>query len=106
MPYAVITASSNGDNTVITGTAGMSIRVLAFTLTWSAAVNAKWKSGAGTDLTGLMYGIGTGPSPLVALGPDFAGRGLFQTASGDNLVLNLSAGTPVGGFLTYELAAQ
>lgn len=106
MPSAPITASAGGDNTVVAAVAGYSIRVLAFVLTFSAAVNAKFKSGASTDLTGLLYGIGTGPPPITAEVPGEVARGLFQTQKGEALVLNLSGAVAVGGFVVYETASQ
>ena len=99
-----IAAASNGDNTLVAAQAGFAIRVVSFILTFSAAVNAKFTDGAGgTNLCGLLYGIGTGPPPIVApiAGPN--ARGYFQTTKGNALILNLSGAVPVGGEVVYEL---
>src|SRR5215813_5563985 len=106
MPTSAITASSSGDNTVVAAQAGYAIRVLGYVLTFSAAVNAKWKSGSSTDLTGLLYGIGTGPLPVVVPECGKVQRGWFQTAAGQALVLNLSGGVAVGGHVIYETTGQ
>lgn len=112
MPTAVIAASGAGDNTIVSAVAGYSIRVLHFVLSFSsAAVNAQWKSdvgGGAVNLTGILYGpLAAGQPQTIAAGEVApAGRGLFQTASGKALNLNLSAGSPVGGFIVYELVSQ
>ena len=107
MPSVSLALSGNGDNTVVAAVAGSAIRVLSFLLSWSAAVNAKFTDGAsGTTLCGLLYGIGTGPVVIVAPELSFGARGWFQTSKGNALVLNLSAGTAVGGVLVYELIGQ
>jgi hypothetical protein len=109
MPSAVITASSSGDNTIVSGQAGYAVRALYFLLTFSAAVNAQWFSDTGGSpvaLTGLLYGIGTSPAPIDSGEVAPAGRGLFQTASGKALNLKLSGAVAVGGFIVYEMVAQ
>ena len=85
---------------------GYSIRVIGFALSFSAAVNAKWKSGASTDLTGLLYGVGAGPPPVIADAPADLARGQFQTNKGDALILNLSGAVAVGGVVVYELVSK
>jgi hypothetical protein len=77
---APIAASSSGDNPVVAAVAGRSVRVLGYILSFSAAVNVKWRSG-GTDLSGLLYA----PTPATALtvpAPRRGARGWFQTAAG------------------------
>jgi hypothetical protein len=111
MPSAVIAASSSGDNVVVAGVAGYAVRVLSYTLSFSAAVNAKWMSDTGGGAvalsgSGLHYGVGTSPAPVVVPAPGPNARGLFQTAAGKALNLNLSGAVPVGGQVLYELAAQ
>jgi uncharacterized protein YgiB involved in biofilm formation len=95
--YAVIAASSSGDNAIVAAVTGKRIRVLAYALIANAAVNAKWRS-ASTDVTGLLYLAANGG---VAAG--FEGMGCFQTAAGEALNLNLSGAVAVGGHLTYVL---
>ncbi len=105
MLSAKISASSNGDNTLVAAVTGKKIRIVSFCLSFSGAVNAKFQSGAGgTDLTGLLYGaagVVVSPAPLpVQPGGQ---QGLFETATSALLNLNLSAGIAVGGWVDYEL---
>ena len=107
MKSAVISASSNGDNTLVAAVTNRRIRVLGFVLTFSGAVNAKFTDGAaGSALTGLLYGVGTAPIPVTApCVPPVVGSqpGWFATSQGNALVLNLSSGVAVGGFVLYDL---
>src|SRR5262245_14138300 len=110
MPFtAPITASASGDNTIVSAQPGYAIRVIGYVLTFSGAVNAQWFSdlgGGAVALSGLLYGLGTAPPPLVALEPGPNARGWFQTGAGKALNLKLSAATAVGGHLLYELLSQ
>ena len=95
--FAAISASSNGNNTLVAAVTGKKIRVLSYALTSSGTVNAKFQSGAsGTDLTGLLYEIANSGIAVA-----YCPVGLFETAAGSLLNLNLTAGTAVGGHLTY-----
>lgn len=95
--FAVISASSSGNNTIVTAVTGKKIRVLAVQVNATAAVNLKWQSGAsGTDLTGLNYATANGGYVL-----PFSPVGWFETASNTLLNLNLSAANAVGGSITY-----
>jgi hypothetical protein len=95
--YAVISASSSGNNTIVAAVANKKIRVLALTLTFSAGVSAKFQSAAsGTDKTGLIYGVTGVPFIL-----PYNKLGWFETAASALLNLNLSAAVAVGGCLTY-----
>ncbi len=105
MPTIAVAASSNGDNTLLAGIPGRRIRITGGILSYSGTVNAKFTDGAGgTALTGLYYGV---VNSLVFF--DFASEAYsgmkfhFETSQGSALVLNLSAGVPVGGHLTYEV---
>ena len=97
--FAALSASSLGDNVTVTGVAGKKIRVLKYTVLAGGTVAVKFRTSTGpTDLTG--------PMPLAAnsgVGGAFCPIGLFETAPGDSLLLNLSAATAVGGHLTYVL---
>ena len=63
----------------------------------TAAVNAKWKDGASTDLTGdNNLGIREGYAPSVTP-PAF----LLETSAGNALILNLSAAVAVDGWVAY-----
>jgi hypothetical protein len=98
---AALAAASNGAQTLLAATAGKKIRVLAFIVTASAAVNVKFQSGAsgaGGDLTGLLYCDSKGG----AVAP-FNPFGWFETNVGEELDINLSAATAVGGCYQYVL---
>ena len=102
-----ISASSNGDNTIVAGVTGRRIRVLGYVLSFSGVVNAEWYDGpsSGTvNLSGLIYGS-TGVVASAPVVPNVMGssQGWFETSQGNDLTLNLSAGTAVGGHLLYEL---
>jgi hypothetical protein len=97
--FARVAASASGATNLVAATGGRKIRVVGFTLSASAAVNAKFANhSAGTDLTGLLYMGATG-----GIGGGFKQVGHFETAVGDGLDLNLSAAVPVGGMLQYIL---
>jgi len=94
---ATISASSSGNNTIVSAVTGKKIVVLQLFLSASTAVNAKFQSGAsGTDLMGLAYNPDTGGFVL-----PYSPAGWFETAAGSLLNLNLSAANAVGGVLTY-----
>lgn len=98
--FAPIQASSSGVNVVVAAVTGKKIRVLAFKLNGAGAVNAKWitdTAGTPVDLTGLTY---IGAAGQGEVGP-FCPVGLFQSASGKNLGLNLSGAVAVGGYVVY-----
>jgi hypothetical protein len=96
--FAVIAASSSGNNTLVAAVASKKIRVLAYNFIGNGAVNAKFQSGAGgTDLTGLKYIAAAGGGICAPYNP----LGWFETASNTLLNLNLSGAVAVGGELTY-----
>ena len=101
---APINANANGDNQVVAGVAGKRIRCIGYVLMAGGTVNATWKSSGGTLLSGAF--------PLVAQagaaapqGPVAPGgiQGWFESATGEDLTLNLSAGVQVSGHLVYQL---
>jgi len=96
---AVISASSSGNNTLVAAGGGsFKIRVLAYNIMASGAVNAKFQSGAGgTDLTGLKYFAAAGGGIVAPYNP----YGWFETAANTLLNLNLSGAVAVGGEITY-----
>jgi len=93
--YATISASSAGDTTVVPAVSGKRIRVVAFALVAAGTVTVKFRSGS-TDITGGMRLVEAG-----GVAHAFDG-GLFQTAVGAALVINLSVGQPVGGYVVYR----
>ena len=92
-----INCATSGDNTIVTGTSGQSVRVYAFFLMVNAAVNLKFKDGASTDFHPawpfLSQGAGWEKDPM--------GRPWFTTSGGNALVLNLSAAVQVSVQLYY-----
>ena len=98
-----IAASSNGANQIVAAKAGKRYRVLAFQLSFSGTVNAKWQSAA-NDMTGLFYGVANiqVASPQVPTGAGNISVGQFTTNTNEALNLNLSAGVAVGGYVIYE----
>jgi hypothetical protein len=96
--FAKIVASSSGATTVISAVSGKKIVVLAMAISANAAVNVKWQSHVTpTDLTGLLYCGGQGDGEVLPFNP----VGWFETVAGEALDINLSAGTAVGGHITY-----
>ncbi len=95
--FAVISASTSGNNTLVAAVTSKKIRVLAYNFIANGTVNAKFQSGAGgTDLTGLKYCVAN--SGICA---PFNPVGWFETAANTLLNLNLSAAIAVGGELVY-----
>jgi hypothetical protein len=93
--FAKISASSSGDNAVVAAVAGKKIRVLRWGLTSNGTVSAKWRSNT-TDLTGPRYLV-----QYASAGGAYCPVGVFETAAGEALNLNLSAAVAVGGELVY-----
>lgn len=95
--FAIIDAATSGDNTLVAAVAAKKIRVLSVLLVSAGIVNVRFESGAsGTALSGQMNliantGFAMAYSPL----------GLFETAAGSLLNIELSAAISVDGFLTY-----
>lgn len=103
MKTAAITSSASGDNTVVAAVTAKRIKVVGGVLSFSGSVNARWKSGSSTDLSGLYYGATGTVVPLAAL-PALPGGvpGHVTTSTGEALVLNLSGAVAVGGHVVYE----
>lgn len=97
---AAIDVSSSGDNTIVAAVTGKKIRVLQAFAMATSAVNIRWKSGTGTNLTGLGYPAANGGYVLT-----YSPVGWFETASGEALTLNLSGTVAVGGVMAYQLIA-
>ncbi len=91
---AVVSFSGAGDNTVIAGVLGKTIKVLQFFAVIAAATNLTYKSGT-TALTGEMDYISAG-----AQVQDFIQLPL-TCFSGDSFIINSSAGVKVGGTIWF-----
>jgi hypothetical protein len=100
--YAPVVASA-GTTTVVTNPNAdlrLKIRVMAANVIASNPVNVKWQTSTGpTDLTGFAY-LAQNGGYILPYNP----IGWFETLRGDNLLILLSAGVPVGGHITYILA--
>jgi hypothetical protein len=95
--YAVISAGSSGDNTVVAAVTGKKIRVLAYALVAAGAVTVRFESGAsGTALTGVMSLAANGG---LAVGLNELGH--FETAAGVLLNMELGGVVQVSGALSY-----
>ena len=95
--FQPISVSALGTSTVVATVSAKRIRVVQWIATTKAAVDFKWQSHGGTDLTGLFYSAGVGGGAGGAYNP----LGHFQTVSGEALDINLSVATTVGGSLVY-----
>jgi len=95
--FVKISAANSGNNAVVAAVADHRIRVLRWGLTAGGDVNAKWRSGS-TDLTGARS-----LTRYASAGGAYCPIGVFQTAKGEALNLNLDAAVAVGGELTYVL---
>ena len=93
--YAKIDVASAGDNTIVAAVAGKKIRVLQYALVVGAATTVIWKSGSTAISGDMSFDANSGISS------PFSPVGLFETAAGEALVLNLSAANPVSGHLVY-----
>lgn len=92
---ATIAASSSDDNAIVAAPgAGNKIILLAWFLSPSAAVNAKWRS-ATTDKTGLTY--------FASAGQTVQGSVTVECAENEALNLNLSGAVAVGGNIEYVI---
>lgn len=97
----VVDASSSGDNTLLAATSTQTIRVLEYHLVAGGSVTATFKSGSNA-ITGPMPMINGVPNDCPGLALPVNRPCLFECAKGQNLVLNLSGATAVGGHLVYE----
>jgi len=93
--YAPINATNSGNTQVVGAVSGKRIRVIAFAVVASATVNIKFQSGT-SDITGSMRVVEGG-----GIAHAYDG-GLFQTAVGQALNINLSANATVGGYVVYR----
>jgi hypothetical protein len=93
--FAAISVSGAGTASVVAAVTSKKIRVLAYSLIASAAMNVTWKS-ASTSISGAMPVAQNG-----GLAPGFCPVGIMETAAGEALQLTTDAAGTVGGQLTY-----
>lgn len=97
--YAVIDHATSGDNEIVAAVTGKRIRVLSYTIVAAAAVTVRFESGAGgTALTGQMSFAANGGASTA-----FNPLGLFETAQGAALNMELGGANSVDGHLRYAL---
>jgi hypothetical protein len=95
--YATINAAADGDNTLVNAVEGKRIRVISYVLIGNAAGTFLFKSGAATEKGRFRISAD-------GAGASFAGGLLcpaFETAEGEALVGNNSAGLDVTGHVAY-----
>jgi len=92
----LLSDNSNGDNTIVSAVSGARIKVYAIIFNVTGTVNAIWVSGS-TNLTGDMNFQAREGYTAVVTPPAF----LLATTAGEALILNLSAGTAVDGWIAY-----
>lgn len=96
---AIINASSAGDNVLIVGSFGNSIRVYALTVVFGGDTLLTIKS-AGTALTGPMDMLTAGSIVL-----DPSGEPWYSCADGEGFIFNLSPGVQISGRVYYTQSA-
>ncbi|MGH2569132.1 MAG: hypothetical protein ACRDGA_12405, partial [Bacteroidota bacterium] len=89
--------AASGDNTIVAAVASKKIQVLSYLIQASGVVNTRWKSGAATNKGPLLRWEAREGVSRVAT----PGAFLLETASGEALVLNLSAAIAVAVEVTY-----
>ncbi len=95
--FAVINATTNGNNTIVAAVTDKKIRVLSYSIVADAAVGVAFEDGAGgSDLSGQMAFAANGGIQVA-----FSPLGHFETASNTLLNLETDAVANVRGHLTY-----
>ena len=93
--YAPISATTATDTQIVPAVSGKRIRVIAYAVIANLTVSIKFRSGT-TDITGSMRVVEGG-----GIAHAYDG-GLFQTAEGQALNINLSNNATVGGYVVYR----
>lgn len=96
--FAVISASSSGNNTLVTAVTGKKIRVLSAFFIAAGAVDVRFESAAGgTALTGVMSFPANGGISL-----PHNPAGWFETIASQLLNMELGGAVQVSGGFTYQ----
>jgi hypothetical protein len=94
--FAAISTASSGDQTIVAAVTSKKITVYSYVLVADGTVAVTWKRAA-TAMSGAMaLVVNSGISAHAS-----ASSPLFQTGTGEALVLNLSAAIGVRGHLAY-----
>lgn len=96
--FAVISASSSGDNTIITGVAGKPIKVWQIAFTAAGAVNFIFKNGS-TAQSGAYILSASGSSTTFP----YTGMPWSWTDPGNNWIINLSGAVAITGTAYYSI---
>src|SRR5712692_2858354 len=91
----VVNFSGSGDQTIVTGVAGQTIRIMRVLLNTGAATNLTFKDGT-TALTGAMAFAANGGLVL-----DDSDEPWYIAADGNNFVINSSAAVQVSGTIWF-----
>lgn len=94
--FAIIDLSSSGDNDIVAAVTSKKLRVHQYVIVASSAVNVKWKDDTPTNLTGQMNLTASG-----GVSSAYSREGLFETAAGKKLQINLSAAAGLKGHVMY-----
>lgn len=100
LSLALISASASGDNTIIAASGVLTIKIYHINLITAGDVNVRFKSGAGTNKSGLYTFLA---NQGIALDPPISNPVITCTA-GDAFVINLSSAVAIGGFCLYTQA--
>ena len=92
--HVKIVASASGATSVVALVSGKKIRALRLSVVANGAVNVKFQSNS-TDITGRWF-----LTQFASGGGGYCPVGLFETAVGEALNINLSASVSVEGILT------
>lgn len=99
MPNAVVSATSDGDNTIIAAVSGSVISVTSYVLTTIGSGGFTIKSNS-TALSGAITPVAG--TPIVA--PMASSRdSYFNTAKGEALIFTNGSGVDVTGHITYRV---
>lgn len=96
--FASVNVSSPGDNELVAAVADKKIKVLSAAIIAAGTVAVKWRSDT-SDRSGAMPLLASSGFVLPASLP--AAGYYIETASGEALGLNLSAGVAVTGHISY-----
>ncbi len=94
--FAAVDTSSSGDNTIVSAVSGKKCVVLSIFLICTADNTIIWKRASTTILGAAALKAGGG----YHVESDY---GITETAANENLIINLSGATQVGGGVTYVL---
>ena len=95
--FAVINATTNGDNTIVAAVVGKKIRVLAYSIVADAAVGVAFEDGAGgSELSGQMAFAANG-----GISVPFSPVGHFETTANTLLNIETDAAANVRGHISY-----